>query len=343
MFDICQIEVGVVIALMLASWGLSIVNCAILKRARVFDQPNQRSSHKDVVVRGGGLVPLVLTVGYCSFVGRFPLGCAGLLGIGVVALISFIDDVRSLSARVRIVLHLAGALCLAGALHANAGESGLVPMVWFVVTVPWIIYFLNIYNFMDGINGLATMQTIVSSVAGVLVLVVSGSREELAMESILLQVCLAATCLGFLPYNFPKARLFLGDVGSTFFGMVSGLMVLIAWQLGGWVYGVVMIGVHLNFILDTGITIIRRLIWGHAIHEAHREHFYQRAVRAGMSHLKVTSLEASMQLVASGLLIATAVKFGEGVLFAFFGVAVLWIGVFLCFDKAFQNESKKEI
>jgi UDP-N-acetylmuramyl pentapeptide phosphotransferase/UDP-N-acetylglucosamine-1-phosphate transferase len=264
----------------------------------VLDIPNARSSHAVPTPRGGGVGILVGFVAGMAFWvaagGVLPPRAIGwLAGALLVAAVSFVDDLRSLPASLRLATHLLG-----GAILTIVGvQERELPLV---VAIPlaflWITLLTNIFNFMDGIDGLATAQAIVAgatyAVAGALV----GNPLVGAAGALL-----AAASAGFLVHNLPPARIFMGDVASTFLGFnFAGLALLGNLGVGGGLlpveFGVVVMA---PFLFDSVITLLRRIVRGERWFEAHRSHYYQRLVQAGVSHGRVCTLYATMALAAA--------------------------------------------
>lgn len=290
--------------LLLAAGLSSALLTAALRRyalARsLLDIPNARSSHTLPTPRGGGLafvlVYLFAVVGLAAVgvIATAPL--LGLLGAGGgVALIGFMDDHGHIAARWRLLGHFAAA---GWGLY---WLGGLPPLVVFGlhVSAPWLstifgilflVWLLNLYNFMDGIDGIASIEAICVCLGGILLYWLSGQAD-----AIWLPMLLAVTVAGFLYWNFPPARIFMGDAGSGFLGMVLGLLALqAAWinPLLFWAW-IILLGV---FVVDATYTLVRRLLRGERVYEAHRSHAYQVASRWHGSHLPVSLAVAAINL-----------------------------------------------
>jgi UDP-N-acetylmuramyl pentapeptide phosphotransferase/UDP-N-acetylglucosamine-1-phosphate transferase len=230
-------------------------------------------------------------------------------GAALVALVSFIDDWKSLPRLPRLITHVAAALWLILSCGAGARVSVYVPVLGSIdlgsmalpVLVLWVVGLLNAYNFMDGIDGLAGLQALVGGVVWVLI----GARFALPGHGAL-GLLLAAASTGFLLHNLPRARIFLGDVGSAFLGFTfAALSVSVASNDDS---GTLLLGTALTFwplIFDTVSTLLTRLIKGQNVLEPHRRHLYQRLVDSGFSHVAVALLYAGLSLMGalSGLLL----------------------------------------
>ena len=259
----------------------------------LLDIPNGRSSHTVPTPRGGGVAIVVsyllaLAVLYGEGVLKLPdfaaMGGAGL----AVAALGFLDDHGHVAARWRLSGHFIAAV------WALSWLGGLPPVSLFGATLElswlghglaalYLVWLLNLYNFMDGIDGIASVEAVCVCLGAVL-LYVLGGHAELIWQPLLL----AAAVLGFLIWNFPPAKIFMGDAGSGFLGITLGVLSLqAAWissqLLWAWL---ILLGV---FIVDATVTLIRRLVRGDKIYEAHRSHAYQFASRKYGKHLPVTS------------------------------------------------------
>lgn len=314
-------------------FGLSLPITALLRRFEVIDRPNARSSHVMPVVRGGGVAIVITVIGAVFW--SLNAGQTDFAGVAVaaafLAAVSFYDDLRSVSAGIRLAVQAsaaAAALLWLARYDPAIGGTLLAPAVGFLGTAfIWIVGYTNVFNFMDGINGLAAGQAIVNGVGSALL----GYQAGLGVDhpAIVLSVAVSAAALGFLPYNFPRARVFMGDVGSATLGFL--LAVASVWMARDASRSMLLwiVVLHANFVLDAGVTLLRRVGRGERWYEAHREHFYQRMVRAGKSHAYVAVIEMGLQaavvvaLVCATksslpmrLLVAGSIVIGWGVFFA---------------------------
>lgn len=294
------IAFGAALMSYLLNWGV----LGVLRRWGVMDVPNARSSHNQPTPRGGGIgIVLTFGAGAAWFALLHRDAMAGLVACAVLALavLSFLDDKLNLSWRLRLGGHLAVAVACAIGLRPEAGMLG-----W--LAVPVLVLLLaghaNAFNFMDGINGIAGGQTVVAGVALAALASGMGGAHPVGWLALLL----AGAAAGFLPHNFPRARMFMGDVGSVPIGF--GLMLLSAWLAHdrGIELWVPMLAIHSGFIMDTGFTFWRRWRRGERLHEAHREHFYQRLIRAGWSHTSVSGLFLMVSSIVSGTAIVLAMR-----------------------------------
>ncbi|QHF52059.1 glycosyltransferase family 4 protein [Pseudomonas sp. S49] len=277
-------------------FGISFLLTAVLRRYAIsrslMDVPNARSSHVVATPRGGGVaivVAFILSLGFLFFTdlisARFFFAMAG--GGAAIALIGFMDDHGHIAARWRLLGHFASALWLLGWIGGMPpvelfGTSIELGWLGFVLGAFYLVWLLNLYNFMDGIDGIASVEAICACVGACLLYWLSG-LENLIWAPLLL----AAAVGGFLYWNFPPARIFMGDAGSGFLGIVlGGLSLQAAWvsapMLWAWM---ILLGV---FIVDATYTLFHRMLRGEKIYEAHRSHGYQFASRRFGKHLPVT-------------------------------------------------------
>jgi len=319
----------------------------LLLRLGVIDKPNARSSHGVPTVRGGGVsiiatILCAITLWLCIETGagsqKTILAAVG-GAVLVLAGVSFMDDLRSVGARLRFGCHAAAALAVlltAGIPRtAFGGNLGLVVTAGLaLVGFLWIAGHTNAFNFMDGINGLAAGQAVITGLATAGLAWAVGLTPDHPI--IWLALITAGAAAGFFPHNFPRARMFMGDVSSAPLGF---LLAVLGWWLAceaGWCLLLPVGLIHANFVLDTGFTLVRRILRGERWHEPHREHFYQRLVRSGRSHSDVTLRELALQSINAGVVIY-AVKAGGGwVLLAAVLVAAVWIGFFLYAERGFR-------
>jgi UDP-N-acetylmuramyl pentapeptide phosphotransferase/UDP-N-acetylglucosamine-1-phosphate transferase len=266
---------------------------ALLTRRHVVDVPNARSSHAEVVPRGGGLA-LLLGLGVGVLVGlRFPpagaptwdlpvtVGLVLVLGTLFFAALGLRDDLLGLPAAVR----LAAQLVLSAVAVAFITWAAPVPAWGWALTVGvlWVAGYVNAYNFMDGINGISAVAAILAGAW--FWLLAAPAHDELVIVA---AAALAGAAVGFLPWNAPRARVFLGDVGSYGVGfLIAALALLTAVREGDLWLG---LAPTLLYVVDTSWTLARRLARGEPLLEAHRTHVYQRLTDRGLSHVGSTAV-----------------------------------------------------
>jgi Fuc2NAc and GlcNAc transferase len=268
----------------------------------MLDIPNERSSHTRPTPRGGGLgIAIVVLIGialagavrWIPF--RTAVGLEG--GVLAVAVIGWLDDHRGLPALVRAAVHLAAATWavawLGGYARLAVGTTCLgLGVGGSVLAVLGIAWATNLYNFMDGIDGIAAAEGVSVGVFGGVLLALAG-RPGLAVVACVV----AGASAGFLPWNWSPARIFMGDVGSGVLGFSVAALAVASENSGGppvalWV---LLLGV---FVFDATVTLVRRMLRGERWFAAHRSHAYQRAVLAGWAHASVSGF---VVLLTTGL------------------------------------------
>ena len=284
----------------LASWWMTALLRRYALSRSLLDIPNARSSHTLPTPRGGGLSFVVavlvamLGLAWGEYIAPAPL--VSLLGAGgLVALIGFMDDHGHIAARWRLLGHFAAAgwgLAWLGGMPPVTVFGLVLGPVWLstVIGLLYLVWLLNLYNFMDGIDGLASIEAICVCLGGALLYWLGGHAQ-----AVWLPLLLAASVAGFLFWNFPPARIFMGDAGSGFLGIVLGLLALMAGSVNpllfwGWL---ILLGV---FVVDATFTLGRRLLRGDKVYEAHRSHAYQYASRRHGSHRPVSLAVALINL-----------------------------------------------
>lgn len=293
----------------LVSWLLTACALRYAQRASLLDHPVARSSHSMPTPRGGGvgiaatvLISSAVLWGYDYLDSRFAVSLV--VGGLLIAGVGWIDDHRSVPAGVRAAVHVAAGVVLLSAfgwpssIHFGFGELslGLFGQVFYLLLIVWLI---NLFNFMDGIDGIAASQALVVGAIGSILMAV-----DMHPGVATLSVIVAGSSLGFLRWNWPPARLFMGDVGSGFLGFVFAC-IAIASDNNGSLPVLVWILLLSVFIFDATVTLLRRVAQRERWHEAHRSHAYQRLVIAGRSHLFVTGWSIALTLLA-GILSAVA-------------------------------------
>lgn len=262
-------------------------------RRALLDLPNERSSHSRPTPRGGGLAivgSFLIGMVVLNWMEVVPSALAwALIGGGVlVAGIGWLDDHRHVSPVWRIAVHVTAAAwalyCLRGMPQLELGVTAL-SLGWAgtALALLALVWLTNLYNFMDGIDGLAAGEAVTVALAATGLLWWSG-----ATELALIVALLAAACGGFLWWNWPPAKIFMGDVGSGFLGYCFAVLMLAsekaeALPLTAWL---ILLAV---FVLDATYTLASRVIRGEKWYTAHRSHAYQRLIQLGYSHLRVTS------------------------------------------------------
>jgi UDP-N-acetylmuramyl pentapeptide phosphotransferase/UDP-N-acetylglucosamine-1-phosphate transferase len=256
----------------------------------VLDEPNARSLHERPVPRTGGIAILAGLAVSTAFGGLeiwVPLAAALAL-----AAVSFLDDLHGMPTAVRLAAHL----CAAGVVVWHLlSPVNLALLVALVLAVAWIT---NLYNFMDGSDGLAGGMAVAGFGAYGVAAVLVGDE---ALAVVCWSLCAAAAAL--LVYNFHPARIFLGDVGSIPLGFLAGALGLVGWRDDVWPLWFPLL-VFGPFIGDATATLVKRALRRERVWEAHREHYYQRLVRMGFGHRGTALVAYAAMLVCAGVALA---------------------------------------
>lgn len=283
----------VVFAPILVAFVLTALMRKISLAGGLLDVPNERSSHVTPTPRGGGVAIVIGSLGawcvlWALHVIDFDLFMALAVGGLAVALVGLIDDRRPLRASVRLVVHILAAVWAVvwlGKLPAAnvagiAFANGTAAQVGAVLGIVWM---LNLFNFMDGIDGIAASEATFISWGGALMLLFTSSPSGMAATAL----ALGAACLGFLIWNWPPAKIFMGDIGSGYLGFVIGVLAVAMAHENGvafWVW-LILAGV---FVVDATVTLFRRALRAERVFQAHRSHAYQWLARKWGSHQRVT-------------------------------------------------------
>ena len=291
LFNLAGLVFGLIAVFMASIFITAKVRRYAMRRS-LLDIPNERSSHSVPTPRGGGLaIALTLAVGVAV------LGVSGVLYLNVmwallgggllVAGVGWLDDHRHVAPPWRALVHLLAAtwaLYWLGGLTELRLGTGIWELGWLggILAALGIVWLTNLYNFMDGIDGIAGVEAVTTGVGGAILLAWAGA-PGLATAAALL----AAASAGFLWWNWPPAKIFMGDIGSGLLGYCFAVMALAGENSGvlpatAWL---LLLGV---FVLDATFTLLHRVIRGERWYTAHRSHAYQRAVQLGYSHRRVS-------------------------------------------------------
>lgn len=271
-------------------------------RRLMLDRPNDRSLHEQPVPRSGGLaigagVAAGVAVHAAMGDASAPMGLSVTLAVaGVLALVSLADDVVTVPTRLRLAAHLVASGAVLG-----LGVRISDPML-FVLLMLAIAWFANLYNFMDGSDGLAGGMAVFGFGAYAWAAHQSGHAALAALGA-----AVAVASLAFLLVNFYPARLFMGDVGSIPLGFLAGALGVLGWRDGVWPLWFPLV-VFAPFACDATLTLVKRLLRRERVWQAHKEHYYQRLVRMGFGHRGVAWIEYTVMAGCTGtaLLIRTA-------------------------------------
>jgi Fuc2NAc and GlcNAc transferase len=278
-------------AVLVFAWVTTLLQRRYALRRGLMDLPNERSSHTTPTPRSGGVAIVSATLLGMLALHRMELLdaalCRALLGGGIaIAVIGYLDDRFGLSALLRLVVHLAAAswllFCLGG-LPALSFGGAPVDLGWIgnILGVAAIVWVINLFNFMDGIDGIAASEAMFVAVAAAMLTHAAGNSSIFAPALVF-----AAACGGFLVWNWAPARIFMGDVGSGFLGFVVASLALGAarTQPSAAILFLILGGA---FFVDATTTLVRRMVRGEHFYQAHRIHAYQWLARRYGSHRRV--------------------------------------------------------
>lgn len=308
------------LALPLAFVASFLLTAALRKYAlhrSLIDVPNARSSHSVPTPRGGGVaivVVMAVSLAVLSFVDLVSASLTwAVLSAGLaVALLGFADDHGHIAARWRLLGHFLAAgwaVFWLGGLPVLTVFGATLELGWIghLMALLFVVWMLNLYNFMDGIDGIASIEAI-GVCLGALLCYAAAAPENGSNALGYLECLLVASVAGFACWNFPWARIFMGDAGSGFLGIVIAILALnAAWVapqlLWSWL---ILLGV---FIVDATFTLLRRLLRGEPVYQAHRSHAYQVAARRFGRHEPVT---VAVGLITLGWLLPWAAWVASG-------------------------------
>jgi phospho-N-acetylmuramoyl-pentapeptide-transferase len=302
---------AVALACGIAVWLLLVVlRRSGLAERIALDRANSRSLHAGVVPRVGGLV-VIGTAAAAGFI--TPTGLSLVAGLaGALMLLGWLDDRYGLPVGVRLAAHLLASLAAAEMLMPAA------PWWQWLLLALALTWAMNLYNFMDGADGLAGGMTVFGfgayALAGI-----AGDAPGLA----LLSASVAGAAAGFLPHNWAPARVFLGDAGSVPLGFLAGMLGVAGWTAGVWPAWFPLL-VFSPFVVDASVTLLRRLLRRERLWQPHREHLYQRMVRSGLGHGRTAvAWYAAMGLAAGSAL--ASLYWPKG---AQFGLLLAWFALY---------------
>ena len=274
------------------------------EKRQIIDSPNERSSHSMPTPRGGGLAIVILVLGtglwFASETG-WSRSLIYILCGAVIAFLGWRDDVRSLSPRIRFAVQ--SLIAVISIIGLGYFKSVTIPLfgelqlgvVGIIITFFWIIGLTNAYNFMDGIDGMAGGVAFAGGLGWMLLSFNSGYLVN--SFAFWVALAIAASSLGFLAHNWQPAKIFMGDVASTFLGYSFAVLPLVAIDKEG---DALMLGTLLmwTFIMDAGVTFLHRLVKREKVFSAHRSHLYQRLVKGGYTHAAISSLYIVLTLLS---------------------------------------------
>jgi UDP-N-acetylmuramyl pentapeptide phosphotransferase/UDP-N-acetylglucosamine-1-phosphate transferase len=301
---------------------------SLSKVGTIQDIPNERSLHTEPIPRTGGIALMAGILSGWMMLIQFWAWWIVLPVLGLFAL-SMVDDIRNLSPRTRLLGHFVAALMM-------VGWSG-VSLLWSLPVLLFMVWMTNLYNFMDGSDGLAGgMAFFGFSFYGIAGLI--NGNEPFAM----MNFSIGAAALGFLYHNFHPAKVFMGDAGSIPLGFLAGAFGVWGWQQGYWPWWFPIL-VFSPFVADATMTLLKRARRGENLAQAHRSHYYQCLVQMGMGHRNTALVEYMlMLLVGVSALWGTSLEAqGQWNLLAWWGA--IYLGLTMLIDRRWrQYEAMKE-
>jgi len=303
----------------LLSWGLTAYLLRFASRHQLVDSPNQRSLHTQPTPIIGGLAMLISLVSTTLIASIWMPNLLLVLPnqfwmpLLLVASISYLDDCRPISAGWRLLVHFIAALWLLTLVEQWPIWIQCISLPMVAITLPtflkflfsmlFIMWMVNLYNFMDGMDGFAGGMAVIGFGTLAVVGYTAGAQEFAFLNGLIV-----AVALGFLMLNFPPAKVFMGDTGSSSLGYLAALMSLWGASLGLYALWIAVL-IFSPFIVDATVTLIRRFLEGEKVWQAHRTHYYQRLVRLGWGHRKTVLWQYVLMAACSlSALVATAVS-----------------------------------
>ena len=290
---------SVVLALLIAGAACGALTPIVivgLRRAGTFDLPNDRSSHTEVVPRGGGIAIAVSVFVALLAAGSRDGTIIQLLLIALtLAALGLLDDRRGMSPITRLGIQFLAGVAVGLVVGRASDYSGIL----LISSVIVMVYVINAFNFMDGINGISSTHGALFALVLAIELLHLDERDGGTLA-----IALVGAALAFLPYNFPKAQVFLGDVGSYFIGGLLAALAVYSVAVGASL--VLILSVFGYYIVDTATTIVVRIRQRANIFEAHRDHVYQLIVRSGRSHALSVFVALGLSLLGFGSAISAS-------------------------------------
>jgi UDP-GlcNAc:undecaprenyl-phosphate GlcNAc-1-phosphate transferase len=334
------------------SLSVGFVIIRITLKFKLLDIPGERSSHTRPTPTMGGLAIVTAFLLGMILLQFLPVHWVKpqwlwwfIAGGGLVAAHGLIDDVRTLPPLLRFILFcIVAGLPIIGGIRLKAFEIpfwGMIElgMLEIPLTMLWILAIIIFYNFMDGIDGLAV--GVGAIVAGFLAYI---AWEEGNTDVLILSLLLGGSCLGFVRHNFPPAKIFMGDVGSTFIGYTLAMLALIGKQTGQSEHIPLLVWILLlgAFLFDTIVTLGRRIMKKKKWYLSHREHYYQRMIDLGFSHIQITLGEYGLTFLLgiSAILYSRAIQTNQTLAFA---ILFVWLVIFISLIRLITSLEKKSV
>lgn len=307
----------------------------LMKSMAVLREPNARDNHDVATPSGGGLAVMIAVIGFfvVSDVDAYII-----LALLLLVAVSFADDVMNLSALLRMVVHVVAAFFMVITIQQPVLHGLVPPQYEFPVLVAVIVWFMNIYNFMDGIDEITSIQTV--SIMGAIIslgVVFPSLPNSLSIDSIIV-LC---SVLGFWYFNRHPATIFMGDSGSITLGATIAWLLMLLSAEGYWMIALML---PAYYVVDSSITLLKRLLTGQKVWQAHSQHAYQAVVRGGRSHCRAAYSVALYNMVVIGLVYLSIYMppYAVYALIAAYGLAVLLCLVFWATPKAIETQDTDE-
>jgi UDP-N-acetylmuramyl pentapeptide phosphotransferase/UDP-N-acetylglucosamine-1-phosphate transferase len=291
----------------------------------VLDRPNARSLHASPVPRIGGIALFAATAA-ALWVFSLPVATSVLIAVAAVAVVSLLDDVKEIPAAVRLVVHIGAGAWLV--FNTEDPDHSLLVQAAAVIAIAWAA---NLYNFMDGADGLAAGMAVIGFAALGLAAAAADSEAFARINFVV-----AAAAAGFLLWNLEPAKIFLGDVGSVPLGFLGAAFGLYGWSVDLWPLWFPVL-VFSPFVVDSSVTLVQRALRRERIWQAHRDHYYQRLVRMGWSHRNTALVEYSLMAAVAIAAIAALRLSPQGQSVVLATVAIIYIVMMRVIDVAWRN------
>jgi len=309
------------------TWLISLLGTRLalmlLSDFGIMDVPSARSNHTSPVPRGGGIAMVISALLFLASIG---MNGSVLLAAVLLAVVSFADDLKSLPVSVRLLVQVVAVAIAASALPDHVFPAFVPHLCEGVFIALLWIWFINLTNFMDGIDGITSMQTILVSVGICLVCEsVPSLPRVLAQEAIII----AVAALGFYWFNGWPAKVFMGDVGSITLGFLSGYMLLTLAMNGQWIPALILPAYYLS---DATCTLVKRFLHGEKVWQAHSLHAYQQAVRSGLSHRAVVCRISGLNVLLVMLAMVATVSMMAAV-----AMLIIAYGLTACLIRSFTG------
>ena len=291
------------------------------KQGMIQDVPNERSLHSEPIQRTGGIALMAGTLAGWMLMIKFWPWWLVLPALGLFVL-SLVDDVRDLSPKSRLIGHFLAAVCVV----LGAG----IPWLWLLPVLLYIVWMTNLYNFMDGADGLAGGMALF----GFTFYGFAGLRHDDVVFA-LMNFSVGAAALGFLYHNFYPAKIFMGDAGAIPLGFLAAAFGVWGWQQGYWPFWFPIL-VFSPFVMDATVTLLKRVRNGGKLSQAHCSHYYQRLVEMGWGHRNTAIAEYVLMVLAgiSALIGLGLDGKGQGNLLAYWGA--IYLGLSMWIDKRWR-------